>query len=89
MLAADILLIIHVLFVIFVVAGLMLIFIGKMRHWRWVRWPLFRVVHFIGIGIVVMQSWLGVICPLTIWEMMLREKAGEVVYAGSFISHWL
>ena len=89
MLAADILLIIHVLFVIFVVAGLMLIFIGKMRHWRWVRWPWLRVVHFIGIGIVVMQLWLGVICPLTIWEMMLREKAGEVVYAGSFISHWL
>ena len=88
-LAADILLIIHVLFVIFVVVGLMLIFIGKVRQWRWVRWPLLRAVHFIGIGIVVMQSWLGVICPLTIWEMMLREKAGEVVYAGSFISHWL
>jgi hypothetical protein len=88
-LAADILLIIHVLFVIFVVVGLMLIFIGKVQQWQWVRWPWFRVVHSIGIGIVVMQSWLGVICPLTIWEMVLREKAGEAVYAGTFISHWL
>ena len=29
------------------------------------------------------------ICPLTIWEMALREKAGAAVYAGSFIQHWL
>ena len=36
-----------------------------------------------------MQSWLGVICRLTIWEMVLREKAGEAVYAGTFISHWV
>ena len=88
-LAADILLIIHVLFVVFVVVGLLLIFIGKVQHWQWVRWPWLRVAHLVGIGIVVVQSWLGVICPLTIWEMMLREKAGEAVYVGSFISHWL
>jgi hypothetical protein len=88
-LAADILLIIHVLFVVFVVVGLLLIFIGKVQQWQWVRWPWLRVAHLVGIGIVVVQSWLGVICPLTIWEMMLREKAGEAVYVGSFISHWL
>ncbi len=88
-LAADLLLIIHALFVVFVVAGLLLIFIGKVRQWQWVHWPWFRAAHFVGIGIVVVQSWLGVICPLTIWEMALREKAGEAVYAGSFISHWL
>jgi hypothetical protein len=88
-LAADILLIIHIMFVVFVVLGLLLIFIGKVRQWQWVRWPWFRLAHFAGIGIVVVQSWLGIICPLTIWEMALREKAGEAVYAGSFISHWL
>jgi hypothetical protein len=38
---------------------------------------------------VVVQSWLGMICPLTTWEMALREQAGEAVYAGAFISHWL
>jgi hypothetical protein len=36
-----------------------------------------------------MQSWFGVICPLTIWEMNLRSKSGETLYEGSFISHWL
>ncbi|MFT4652603.1 MAG: hypothetical protein ACI82S_000237 [Patiriisocius sp.] len=87
--AADALLIIHVLFVIFVVAGLLLIFIGKMRRWQWVRSPWFRAAHLAGIGIVVVQSWLGMICPLTTWEMALREQAGEAVYAGAFISHWL
>jgi Protein of Unknown function (DUF2784) len=29
------------------------------------------------------------ICPLTIWEMSLRAKAGDTVYTGSFIAHWL
>jgi polyferredoxin len=47
------------------------------------------VAHLIGIGIVVLQAWLGLICPLTIWEMNLRAKAGEVVYEGSFITHVL
>lgn len=88
-LAADILLVIHVLFVIFIVAGLLLIFIGKMRSWKWVHSAWFRAIHLVGIGIVVVQSWMGVICPLTVWEMALRDKAGGVVYAGSFISHWL
>ncbi|MFT6268260.1 MAG: glucan phosphoethanolaminetransferase (alkaline phosphatase superfamily) [Alphaproteobacteria bacterium] len=89
LLAADTLLIIHVLFVVFVVVGLLLIFIAKMQKWRWVRSPWFRIAHLVGIAIVVVQSWLGIICPLTTWEMALREHAGEAVYAGSFISHWL
>ena len=87
--AADIMLFIHVLFVAFVVIGLLLIYAGKLFSWPWVRNPWFRLVHLIGISIVVIQSWLGIICPLTIWEMALREKAGDTVYAGTFISHWL
>jgi maltodextrin utilization protein YvdJ len=38
---------------------------------------------------VVLQSWLGEICPLTTWEMHLRARAGEDVYATSFIMHWV
>ncbi|OFA30525.1 hypothetical protein BAE46_11230 [Glaciecola punicea] len=89
LLAADALLVIHVLFIMFVVFGLLLIFVGKVRHWQWIRSVRFRIAHLIGIGIVVVQSWLGIICPLTTWEMALREQAGEAVYAGTFISHWL
>ena len=86
---ADAILIAHVLFVGFVVLGLTAIYLGLLLKWSWVRNTWFRVLHLIGIGIVVLQSWLGVICPLTTWEMALREKAGAATYSGSLIQHWL
>ena len=89
LLAADALLLLHALFVVFVVLGLVFIFIGKTQAWSWIRNPWFRLIHLIAIGVVVLQSWLGVICPLTTWEMALRQKAGDVVYTGSFIAHWI
>lgn len=89
LLAADAILITHALFVAFVVFGLVFILVGKLRCWSWVRNPWFRWVHLAAIGVVVLQSWLSVICPLTIWEMALRERAGGAVYSGSFIAHWL
>lgn len=89
LLAADALLFIHVLFVAFVVFGLLLILVGGLLSWKWVRNRVFRIAHLAAIGIVVIQSWLGVICPLTTWEMALREKAGDAIYSGTFMSHWL
>lgn len=89
LLAADAILAAHVLFVAFVVFGLLLILIGKLRAWHWVRNPWFRLAHLAAIAVVVLQSWFSVICPLTIWEMALRERAGGAVYSGSFIAHWL
>jgi hypothetical protein len=89
LIAADAILLIHVLFVVFVVLGLFLIFAGKFLAWRWVHNFSFRLTHLVAIGVVVLQSWLGTICPLTIWEMNLREKAGDSVYEGSFIAYWL
>lgn len=87
--AADLLLVLHVLFVLFVVLGLLLVFIGGAFGWSWVRNRCFRVVHLLAIGFVVVQSWLGELCPLTTWEMALRARAGEAAYGGSFMSHWL
>ncbi len=89
MLAADAILLVHVMFVSFVVVGLVLILIGKVFTWSWVKNPWFRITHLASICVVVIQSWLGVLCPLTTWEMVLRLKAGDVVYTGSFLSHWL
>lgn len=89
LLAADAVLFLHVLFVVFVVVGLILILTGKFLSWAWVRNWWFRVTHLGAIGIVVLQSWLGVICPLTKLEMLLRSKADDATYAGSFVSHWL
>ena len=89
LLAADGLLIIHALFIAFVVFGLIFIIAGLVRGWRWIRNPWFRFIHLGAIGVVVIQAWLNIICPLTIWENSLRDKAGEATYAGSFIQHWL
>ena len=87
--SVDGLLVIHVLFVAFVIVGLLLTVAGGVAGWRWVRNPWFRLAHLLGIAVVVVQSWFGVICPLTTWEMAFRERAGDVTYGGSFIAHWL
>ena len=87
--AADVILLLHVLFVGFVVLGLALIAAGGLSGWSWVRNPWFRLVHVVAIGIVVVQSWFGAICPLTIWEMALRSQAEGATYTGTSISYWL
>ena len=87
--AADLLLLVHTLFVVFVVLGLLLILAGRSLGWSWVRNPWFRLAHLAAIGVVVSQAWLGIVCPLTTWEMALREKAGDALYSGAFVAHWL
>ena len=89
LLLADSILIVHVLFVCFVVFGLLCIYLGFFMKWRWVRNGAFRILHLLAIAVVALQSWAGVICPLTVWEMSLREAAGAATYSGSFIQHWL
>ena len=88
-LLADILLVLHASFVAFVVSGLVLVIVGKALSWSWVRNRRFTITHLCCIGIVVVQSWFGIICPLTTLEMTLREKGGSEGYEGTFISHWL
>ncbi len=89
LIAADAIIFIHVVLVAFMILGLLLIYAGMLRNWSWVRNIWFRVAHLLCVGIVVLQSWLGIICPFTVWEMAFREKAGDAVYSGSFIAHWL
>lgn len=88
-LAADLVLYLHVSFVVFVIAGLVLIVAGHFAGWPWIRNGWFRIAHLVAIAIVVLQAWLGVLCPLTTLEMWLRSKAGDAVYPGSFIAHWV
>ena len=86
---ADLILATHALFVAFVVLGLVAVLLGKYRHWSWVRNLWFRLTHLLAIGIVIAESWLGLVCPLTEWESRSREAAGGVAYSDSFIQHWL
>lgn len=86
---ADVVLLLHGLYVAFVVLGFGLILLGIWRHWAWVRQPAFRYAHLAAIGIVVAQAWLGVDCPLTTLESLLRARAGEAGYVRSFIQDGL
>ncbi len=89
LLAADAVLLLHACFVAFVVGGLVAIYLGGALGWRWVRGRMLRWAHLAAIGVVVVQAWLGLVCPLTILEMALRARAGAATYAGTFVSHWL
>ncbi len=84
-LAADAILLIHFLFVLFIVGGLALTWIGAWRGWRWVRSYAFRFAHLAAIVFVAYETLIGMACPLTIWEDALRGVANE----KSFIARWV
>ena len=86
---ADLVLVVHALYVAFVVAGFAAILLGLALGRPWARQPLLRYAHLAAIGIVVLQSWLGLECPLTTLETALRVRAGQAGYAQSFIQDWL
>ena len=88
-LLADLVVLIHALFVLFVVAGQALILTGWIISWRWTRNPLFRVAHLAAIGVVVGEAWIGMVCPLTTLEYELRNSAGQTAHEMSFIGYWL
>lgn len=82
---ADAILALHVLFVLFVVGGFALILAGA-RRWSWVRNRAFRTLHLAAIAFVTIEALLGITCPLTRWEDLLREAGHE---ERSFIGRWL
>jgi len=82
---ADIILVIHFAFVLFVVAGLGAIWMGAWLGWTWVRNFWFRTVHLCAIILVAAEAIAGIWCPLTIWEAQLRGLRAE----KSFIAQWI
>jgi hypothetical protein len=88
-LLADLVLSLHLAVILFVVGGLLLILAGNLRGWRWVNELGFRLAHLAAIAVVMVQAWLGAVCPLTTLEMWLRAQARAATYSGSFIEHWL
>ena len=78
-LLADIVVVAHMAFVIFVVVG------GLAVYWRpWVLW-----VHIPAVLWGVSIEWAGAVCPLTLVENWLRNQADEAGYAGDFIQQYL
>ena len=78
-LAADAVVVLHLAFVVFVVAGGLLVF-----RWRWTA-----ILHLPAVTWAVLLEFCGWLCPLTPLELTLREAGGETGYQGGFIEHYL
>jgi hypothetical protein len=82
---ADIVVSVHLLIILFIVAGLPTVYLGAALRWGWVRNWRVRVLHVGAILFVTAESLLGITCPLTVWEDMLRGRGS----AGGFIERWI
>jgi polyferredoxin len=82
---ADAVLIVHFMIVAFIVGGLVLVWLGAALGWCWVRNRWFRYGHLAAIGFVAAEAVLGIACPLTVWEDLLRGG----VRADSFVGRWV
>ena len=76
---ADLVVVLHALFVAFVVAGGLLV----------LRWPRLALLHLPAAVWGALIEFSGWICPLTPLEKSLRASAGQVGYEGGFIEHYL
>ena len=82
---ADAILVLHAAFVLFVVGGLVATWIGLALDRPFARNPWFRGTHLAAIAFVVLESLLGMMCPLTTWEDALRGRDTE----AGFIERWV
>ena len=76
---ADLVLILHLGFVVFVVVGGLLV----------LRWPAIMALHIPAAVWGVMIEFTGWLCPLTPLENWLRVRGGELGYSGGFIEHYI
>ena len=77
--AADFVLVVHLLFIGFVVGGVFL---------AW-RWPRVIWVQLPAMVYGALIEFVGLTCPLTPLQNYLQRRAGEAGYSGGFISHYL
>ena len=82
---ADAVLIVHLVFVAFVVGGLAFIWIGAMCGWQVIRIFLFRLLHLAAILFVLAEALIGVACPLTVWEDELRGRPAETGFIARLL----
>jgi hypothetical protein len=78
-LLADLILVLHAVFILFVVLGATLLFWRRGLAW-------FHAPCALWGALIEFQGW---ICPLTYLENDLRVAANSSGYAGGFIDHYL
>ena len=76
---ADVIVLLHVAFVVFVVLGGLLA----------LRWPRIAWLHVPAVVWGALVEFTGWICPLTPLENRLRRAAGDTSYQGDFIAHYI
>ncbi len=76
---ADTIVTVHFGYVIFTVGGELLILLGGIFKWRWIKNLTFRIVNLCAVVLVAIEAAGGVLCPLTEWEYRLRTLAGQNV----------
>jgi nitrate reductase gamma subunit len=76
---ADLVLVVHLAFVVFVILGGLLV----------LRWPWVAFLHMPAAIWGVLIEYEGWICPLTPLENSLRASAGAAQYSGGFIQHYI
>lgn len=77
--AADLVVLLHFLFVLFVILGGLLV----------LRWPKLAYLHLPVAVYGVLIEFVGWVCPLTPLEKRLRESAGQQGYEGGFLEHYI
>ena len=77
--AADVVLVVHLAFVLFVVLGGLLA----------LRWPRVAWAHVPVALYGAAIEFIGFICPLTPLEVWLRRRGGEAGYSGGFVEHYI
>ncbi len=77
--AADAVLLIHFLFILFALFGGLLA----------LRWPRIMYLHVPAALWGMVVEWTGWPCPLTPLEQILRRVAGQRSYEGGFIENYL
>ena len=82
---ADALLIVHFTIAAFIVGGLLLTWLGCLLGWTWIGNPAFRYLHLAAIAFVALEALLGIACPLTVWEDLVRGG----IRPESFVGRWV
>jgi hypothetical protein len=84
---ADIVTVVHLAYVAFVLFSIPLILLGGLFKWSFTRNPWFRWLHVVAISVVVVETLLGVECPLTTLEDYLtRDDQGQINTDRSFVA---
>ena len=82
---ADTILILHFLVIIFIISLYFLIPYGYSKNWKFVKNYKIRLAHLMLIFFITLETFLGIICPLTTLENDLRGQS----YSETFISFWI